>query len=73
MSRRLHQTIPDSVYATLIESAKKRGLTPSQLLILIITAYAPPVSERKVDLTEPSKAQLANKLLEDLGSLEFGE
>lgn len=73
MSRRLHQTLPDSVYTILIESAKKRGLTPSQLLILLITSYAPPVSDRKIDLAEPSKTQLANKLLEDLDALNFGE
>lgn len=62
---RLSQTIPASVYETLIESAKQRGLTPSQLLTNMIISYAPP----------PNKfPKLPREVAEDLlEGLDFGE
>jgi len=62
---RLSQTIPVTVYETLIESAKHRGLTPAQLLTHLIISYAPPVNKFQKPPTE-----VANELLKDL---DFGE
>lgn len=66
---RLHQTIPQSVYNILTDSAQKRGLTPSQLLILLITSYAPPVRNHPEVQTEEQKAALAATL----NDLDFEE
>lgn len=60
--KRLTQIIPEKVYNLLIESSEKRGLTPSQLLILLITSYAPPVSHQP-PMSQESTAQF---LMDDL-------
>lgn len=62
---RLSQTIPTSVYETLITSAKQRGLTPSQLLTNLIISYAEPPNKFPM-----RPAEVANNMLDDL---TFGE
>lgn len=62
---RLSQTIPVSVYETLIESAKHRGLTPSQLLTNLIISYAPPPNKLPKLPSEVANELLADVVFED--------